>query len=73
MLTFSSMLAVSQMNGLRTFSRRKRTRTSLQSNLMDEMKDSKKAEEVKEGMQPEKEDEDEGDGHHHEKRRGSRV
>ena len=31
MLTFSSMLAVSQMNGLRTFSRRKRTRTSLQS------------------------------------------
>ena len=28
---FSSMLAVSQMNGLRTFSRRKRTRTSLQS------------------------------------------
>ncbi len=29
---------------------------------MDEMKDSKKAEEVKEGMQPE----DEGDGHHHE-------
>ena len=31
MLIFSSMLAVSQMNGLRTFSRRKRTRTSLQS------------------------------------------
>ncbi len=29
---------------------------------MDEMKGSKKAEEVKEGMQPEKEDE--GDGHH---------
>ena len=46
-------------------------------NLMDEMKDSKKAEEVKEGMQPEKEehdhhdhdgdkDKDHKDGHHHE-------
>ena len=46
-------------------------------NLMDEMKDSKKAEEVKEGMQPEKEehdhhdhdgdkDKDHKDDHHHE-------
>ena len=30
-------------------------------NLMDEMKDSKKAEEVKEGMQPEKEEHDHHD------------
>ena len=48
--------------------KKKKNKDLVAINLMDEMKDSKKAEEVKEGMQPEKEDEDEdeGDGHHHE-------
>ena len=44
--------------------KKKKNKDLVAINLMDEMKDSKKAEEVKEGMQPEKEDE--GDGHHHE-------
>ena len=44
--------------------KKKKNKDLVAINLMDEMKDSKKAEEVKEGMQPEKEDEDEGDGHH---------
>lgn len=46
--------------------KKKKNKDLVAINLMDEMKDSKKAEEVKEGMQPEKEDVDEGDGHHHE-------
>ena len=46
--------------------KKKKNKDLVAINLMDEMKDSKKAEEVKEGMQPEKEDEDEDDGHHHE-------
>lgn len=45
--------------------KKKKNKDLVAINLMDEMKDSKKAEEVKEGMQVEKE-EDEGDGHHHE-------
>ena len=45
--------------------KKKKNKDLVAINLMDEMKDGKKVEEVKEGMQTE-EDEEESDGHHHE-------